>query len=98
MSDLRTPEVEDLLRVFAALDDEDTIFTLLEPVHHPRNQRDVASPWRASLNAGKSYAAIEESHRRVGHHHRPRVEVLELRRRRLQRRPQRPRRRREKRR
>ena len=30
MSDLRTPEVEDLLRVFAALDDEDVIFSLLE--------------------------------------------------------------------
>ena len=30
MSDLRTPEVNDLLRVFATLDDEDTIYALLE--------------------------------------------------------------------
>ena len=29
MSDLRTPEVEDLLRVFAALDDEDTVLSLI---------------------------------------------------------------------
>ena len=30
MSELRTSEVEDLLRVLAALDDEDVIFSLLE--------------------------------------------------------------------
>ena len=30
MGDLRTKEVEDLLHVFAALDDEDTVYALLE--------------------------------------------------------------------
>ena len=52
MSDLRTPEVEDLLRVFAALDDEDVIFSLLE------SQRLAVA---RQLDAGKSYSAIEEA-------------------------------------
>ena len=42
MSDLRTPEVEDLLRVFAALDDEDVIFSLLEDLFTIREIKETS--------------------------------------------------------
>ena len=63
MSDLRTPEVEDLLRVFAALDDEDTIFTLLEDLFTIREIKETSQRLAVArqLDAGKSYAAIEEA-------------------------------------
>ena len=53
--------MEDLLRVFAALDDEDTVYTLLEDLFTIREIRRRRSgwPWRASSMPGKSYAAIE---------------------------------------
>ena len=57
MSDLRTPEVEDLLRVFAALDDEDVIFSLLEDLFTIREIKETSQ----RLDAGKSYSAIEEA-------------------------------------
>ena len=58
MSDLRTPEVEDLLRVFAALDDEDVIFSLLEDLFTIREIKETS---QRQLDAGKSYSAIEEA-------------------------------------
>lgn len=63
MSDLRTPEVEDLLRVFAALEDEDTIFALLEDLFTIREIKDTSQRLAVArqLDAGKSYAAIEEA-------------------------------------
>lgn len=63
MSDLRTPEVEDLLRVFAALDDEDAIFALLEDLFTIREIKDTSQRLAVArqLDAGKSYAAIEEA-------------------------------------
>ena len=86
MSDLRTPEVEDLLRVFAALDDEDVIFSLLEDLFTIREIKETSQRLAVArqLDAGKSYSAIEEA---TG------ASVTTIRR--LQRRPERPRRRRE---
>ena len=62
MSDLRTQEVNDLLRVFAALEDEDTIFALLEDLFTIREIKETSQRLAVArmLAAGKSYAAIEE--------------------------------------
>lgn len=62
MSDLRTPEVEDLLRVFAALDDEDTVYTLLEDLFTIREIKETSQRLDVArlLAAGKSYSAIEQ--------------------------------------
>ena len=61
MSDLRTPEVEDLLRVFAALDDEDVIFSLLEDLFTPREIKETSQRLAVArlLAQGKPYSAIE---------------------------------------
>ena len=58
MSDLRTPEVEDLLRVFAALDDEDVIFSLLEDLFTIREIKETSQRLAVArqLDAGKSYS------------------------------------------
>ena len=48
MAEIRTPDVDDLLCVLAAIDDPDTIFALLEDLFTVREIRE-----------GKSYAAIE---------------------------------------
>ena len=63
MSDLRTSEVEDLLRVFAALDDEDVIFSLLEDLFTIREIKETSQRLAVArqLDAGKSYSAIEEA-------------------------------------
>lgn len=62
MSDLRTKEVEDLLHVFAALDDVDTIYALLEDLFTVREIRETSQRLAVArlLDAGRSYAAIEE--------------------------------------
>lgn len=62
MSEIRTKEVDDLLRVLAALDDEDTIFALLEDMFTIREIRETSQRLAVArlLSAGKSYAAIEE--------------------------------------
>ena len=85
MSDLRTPEVNDLLRVFATLDDEDTIYALLEDLFTIREIKETSQRLAVArlLAAGKSYTAIEEATGSIGHHHSPRVEVPLLRQRRL---------------
>ena len=63
MSDLRTPEVEDLLRVFAALDDEDTVYTLLEDLFTIREIKETSQRLAVArlLDAGKADAALEEA-------------------------------------
>lgn len=63
MGDLRTKEVEDLLRVFAALDDEDTVYALLEDLFTIREVKETSQRLAVArlLNAGHSYAAIEEA-------------------------------------
>ena len=63
MSELRTAEVDDLLRVFAALDDEDTIFSLLEDLITIREIKEPSQRLAVArlLDAGRSYAVIEEA-------------------------------------
>lgn len=62
MADIRTKEVDDLLSVFAALDDEDDIFALLEDLFTIREIKDTSQRLTVArmLAAGKSYASIEE--------------------------------------
>ena len=62
MSDIRTKDVDDLLRVLASLDDEDTVFALLEDLFTIREIRETSQRLAVArlLAAGKSYAAIEE--------------------------------------
>ena len=63
MGDIRTPEVENLLRVLAALDDEDIVFALLEDLFTIREIKETSQRLAVArlLDAGKSYAAIEEA-------------------------------------
>ncbi len=63
MSDLRTPEVNDLLKVFAELDDEDVIFALLEDLFTIREIRETSQRLSVArlLAAGRSYTSIEET-------------------------------------
>ncbi len=61
MEGLRTPEVDDLLRVLARLDDEDTVFALLEDLFTIREIKDTSMRLAVArmLSDGLSYAAIE---------------------------------------
>ena len=63
MSDIRTKEVDDLLRVLATLDDEDVIFALLEDLFTIREIRETSQRLAVArlLSSGKSYAVIEEA-------------------------------------
>lgn len=63
MSDLRTPEVENLLRVFVGLDDKDVVFALLEDMFTIREIKETSQRLAVArlLDAGRSYAAIEEA-------------------------------------
>lgn len=60
MGDLRTAEVEDLLQVFAAIDDKDTLFSLLEDLFTIREIKETSQRLAVArlLDAGQSYAAI----------------------------------------
>ncbi len=61
MAEIRTAEVDDLLKVLAAMDDPDAIFALLEDLFTVREIREIAQRLGVArlLSAGKSYAAIE---------------------------------------
>ena len=62
MSELRTPEVENLLSVFAKLNDNDTVFALLEDLFTIREIRETSQRLAvALLSSGKPYSAIEEA-------------------------------------
>lgn len=63
MSELRTPEVEDLLTVLSSLDDKDTIFMLLEDLFTIREIRETSQRLAVArqLDAGSSYASIEKA-------------------------------------
>ena len=63
MAELRTAEVDDLLKVFATLDDEDTIYSLLEDLFTVREIRETSQRLAVArmLSAGKSYTAIESA-------------------------------------
>lgn len=62
MEQLRTPDVEVLLRVFAALDDEDTLYALLEDMLTIREIRECSQRLAVArlLDEGRSYTQIAE--------------------------------------
>jgi TrpR-related protein YerC/YecD len=61
MSELRTAEVDALLQVFARIDDEDTLFSLLEDLFTIREIKETSQRLAVArmLDGGQSYAAIE---------------------------------------
>ena len=63
MADLRTREVEDLLTVFAGLDDPDDVFALLEDLFTVREIKDTSQRLDVErmLKQGSSYAVIEKA-------------------------------------
>ena len=62
-SDIRTPDVEDLLEVLAAIDDKDTLFALMEDMFTIREIRESSQRLAVArmLDDGKSYAQIEQA-------------------------------------
>lgn len=62
MNDLRTPEVENLLRVFTEIEDRDVVFALLEDIFTVREIRDISQRLQVAgmLSRGLSYNAIED--------------------------------------
>lgn len=63
MAELRTKEVDDLLKVLASLEDQDVIFALLEDLFTVREIRETSQRLSVArmLAAGKPYTAIEEA-------------------------------------
>ena len=63
MSELRTPEVENLVYALAKIDDPDTVFALLEDVCTIREIKETSQRLDVArlLSEGKSYAAIERA-------------------------------------
>lgn len=62
MSDIRTPEVDALLEVFAHVTNPDDIFKLFEDLLTVREIKDTSQRLDVArmLKAGKSYTAIEQ--------------------------------------
>ncbi len=62
-SDIRTPDVENLLEVLAAIDDKDTLFALMEDIFTIREIRESSQRLAVArmLDDGKSYAQIEQA-------------------------------------
>lgn len=60
-NELRTPEVDALLSVLASIDDEDTMFALLEDLFTIREIRESSQRLAVArmLDEGKSYIQIE---------------------------------------
>lgn len=63
MNDLRNEDVESLLDVFSSLSDKDMLFALLEDLFTIREIRETSQRLAVArmLDAGKSYATIEEA-------------------------------------
>ena len=61
--DIRTAEVDDLLKVLATLQDEDAIFALLEDLFSIREIRETSQRLAVArlLSTGKPYTAIEQA-------------------------------------
>ena len=61
-SEIRSPEVDDLLHVLADMSDEDDIFALLEDMFTIREIRETSQRLAVArmLADGKSYASIEK--------------------------------------
>ena len=62
MSELRTPEVEDLLKVLAEVDDPDTVFALMEDLFTIREIKEISQRLAVArlLDVGKPYVVIEK--------------------------------------
>lgn len=62
MSDLRTPEVEDLLTVLAGIEKNDDAYALLEDLFTVREIKDISQRLSVArlLKEGKSYTSIEQ--------------------------------------
>ena len=62
-SDIRTPDVENMLEVLAAIDDKDTLFALMEDMFTIREIRESSQRLAVArmLDDGKSYAQIEQA-------------------------------------
>ena len=62
-SDIRTPDVENLLEVLAAIDDKDTLFALMEDMFTIREIRESSQRLAVArmLDDGKSYTQIEQA-------------------------------------
>lgn len=62
MSDLRTPEVDNLAYVLAKIDDPDIVFALLEDMCTIREIKETSQRLDVArlLAAGKSYSTIEQ--------------------------------------
>lgn len=62
MAELRTAEVDDLLAVLAGIDDQDTLFALLEDLFTIREIKETSQRLAVArmLDAGRSYTSIEE--------------------------------------
>ncbi len=62
-SDIRTPDVENLLEVLAAIDDKDTLFALMEDMFTIREIRESSQRLAVArmLDDGRSYAQIEQA-------------------------------------
>lgn len=63
LGNLRTPEVDDLLYVFAGINDTDTLFALLEDMFTIREIRESSQRLAVArlLDEGQSYAKIEQA-------------------------------------
>lgn len=59
-NDIRSPEVDSLLRVLARMDDEDEIYTLLEDLFTIREIRETSQRLAVAqlLDGGQSYSSI----------------------------------------
>ena len=62
MSDLRTPEVEDLLTVLAGIEKNDDAYALLEDLFTVREIKDISQRLSVArlLKEGTSYTSIEQ--------------------------------------
>ena len=63
MNDLRSDDVEALLDVLVRMDDKETLFALLEDLFTIREIKETSQRLTVArmLDAGKSYAAIEQA-------------------------------------
>ena len=63
MNDLRSEDVEALLDVLVRMDDKETLFALLEDLFTNREIKETSQRLTVArmLDAGKSYAAIEQA-------------------------------------
>ena len=81
MPELRTREVEDLLEVFAGLTRPDDVFALLEDLFTVREIKDTSQ--RLDVARMLRKGCYRKGNRRLCDNHRPRIEGVELRCRRI---------------